>query len=108
MANDMYRYDVYDYDRLILENGTLSEVAVIVKAPKKTIISYAINGWAIGGRYRIIRVEIDSEKIDVEVSKDFEEEWDKYRVLARKALRDPKAVARFFMKLQTQDDVKEE
>lgn len=102
MGRELYEYNVYDtsLDKELLSNVSISEVSRALDMPTDKILIYLKNGYLYKRRYLITRQ-------DKPIDSNFKEEWDKCRELAKKALRDPEAIARFYLKLKLEADAKE-
>lgn len=95
MGRERYIYRVYDvlFHKELLNNASLSEVSQVMNMSKDKILRYIKEDCLYKRRYKITRR-------DKPLDGSFEEEWDKYRKLALKALRNPEAISRFRARMQ--------
>jgi len=99
MGREKYTYRVYDtlLHKEIVNNASLGEVSKALNLPKDKILRYIKEDCLYKRRYKITRRDklLDSS---------FEKEWEKYRQLAKKALRSPEAISRFYTRMQRQKE----
>jgi predicted XRE-type DNA-binding protein len=103
MSKELYTYDVYDKidKKYIMENVTSAEIAEELNIPKSRISNYVQQKIAVNRRYVISRLEVDADSTEILIDEKFKYNWDKYRTLANRALRNPRAVDRFLVKVQS-------
>ena len=105
----IYLYNVYIDGSLVLENATNKQAAELTGCNMQLINKYAVKGYNHTKDGKTIRFEIvdkvpakgwtkwnKREKTELtDVRAGWMEEWDKWRILALKALRSPAAIRRY-------------
>lgn len=105
MGRELWKYDVYDTEtkKFLLKDALMSNVTKLLDIPADKVITYAEKGYAYKRRYLITREPIDGNDTgsqDKSVDSEFKEQWDKYRLMAKQALKDPEAISRFYARMQ--------